>query len=32
MHTIFTWLNATAIITHFVKLDAATIRGRRLLH
>ena len=26
--TIFTWLNATATVTHIVKLDAATIQGQ----
>ena len=27
VNTIFTWLNATATITHVVKLDTATIQG-----
>ena len=29
-HTVFTWLNAVATITHVVKLDAPTIQGRLL--
>ena len=29
-HTVFTWLNAIATITHVVKLDAATNEGRLL--
>ena len=30
--TVFTWLNAAATISLVTKIDAATIRGRRLLH
>ena len=30
--TVFTWLNAAATINPVTKIDAATIRGRRLLH
>ena len=29
-HTVFTWLNVAATITHVVKLDVATIQGRLL--
>ena len=31
-YTVFTWLNAAATITPVTKIDAATIRGRHLLH
>ena len=29
-HTVFTWLNAVATISHIVKLDVATIQGQQL--
>ena len=30
-HTVFTWLNAMATISHLCKMTAATIQGWRLL-
>ena len=30
VYTIFTWLNATAIISHLCKMTAATIQGQLL--
>ena len=31
MDTVFTWLNATATISHVIIFDAATIQGRPLI-